>query len=220
MSKTKLDEALDAAQEAANNVQAAQPQPQALAVVETENQVTVARPMGLMSLMSTGNMAVDVYLKVDEYGLHLGTSKVSFDTLKVKLVGMKACGIIRYGNPAVYEKTYDLLSSTKGESWSNVCTRALKADPKATQYQAAEITMVLNEDAKDSKGAVVYAAGTKVGYTSPPTGQKYVKELLEQLVKADLVDGDNLVGEPFITLGFVEVSKNGNQWGNVTFSPA
>lgn len=220
MTKSKLDQALEDAEKAAENVEAAQApaQTQAVATVDTGTAVAVGRPMGIMSLMNTGNMAADAYLKVDEYGLHIGTNKASFETIKVKLTSMKAAEVLRYGNPAIYEKTYDRLTSVKGEAWQNVCARVLKADPKANPYVTAEIIMVLEEDLKDGKGNLVAAKGTKVGYSTPPTGQKYVKELLEQLVKEGVVEGETLVGEPLITVGFVEVSKNGNTWGNVTFT--
>lgn len=214
--KSKLDQAFEDAEKAAENIEVAQ----AVAPVVTGTAVgEPVKKLGLMSLMNSGNLAVDHFLKVDEYGLHVGTSKTSFELINVKLVNLRPVKVLRFGNPAIYERSYDGISSVKGEAWSTVCARGLKADPTAQEYISAEVQMILEEDLKDAKGTVVAAKGAKIGYSTPPTGQKYVKELVELLIKSGLIVGEELVEEPMITLGFVEVSKNGNVWGNVTFTP-
>lgn len=119
----------------------------------------------------------------------------------------------KYGKPTVYIKTFDGRKEARsGQDWSVAMEKAKLADANVYSYKGADIEMKAYEDIKDLKGKVVVPAGTSLGHSSTPTGLKSLKALRKAIEAAGLVD--ELV---VVKLTNTPQSKNGNDWGILTF---
>lgn len=163
------------------------------------------------------SIAVDHYLKVDKYGLHVGDDKAAFDDMLVEItLGEVRLGDgVRFtaGGKTSYEKTYDSVRSTTGKPWAEVLQRAQELDPGCRgAYPLAEIPMRLLEPLKLKQGDPV-EKGKRVGYTTSITGYKsfisWAKDARQNFGEDTPIK---------VKLGWTPQKKNGNEWGEMTFT--
>src|SRR5713101_357334 len=69
--------------------------------------------------VENGAMSVDGYFKVKAEGLKVGDKPGLFETCQVAIVlpEVAVCLAVKYGNPAIYEKSYDGVRTAKGGRW-------------------------------------------------------------------------------------------------------
>lgn len=162
------------------------------------------------------SMAVDEWINVNENGLVIGKNK-SLILAETVLVGIDLEAVaysqaIKFGNPARYRKTYDLVNDSQGGSWADTVAMAQRTDQKARPYRAADIPMVLLETVKVKGGAAPIEIGTVIGYSTSTTGfAKWDAFISDARRKA-------LAGRVKVRLGYEVRSGNGNTWGVITYA--
>lgn len=171
--------------------------------------------------MNNRSAGADVYLKVSQHGLNLGTNPglvEGFDAT-IELSKLRFCHQVRFGNPPKYLKTFDgkRTADGSGQPWTVSLAQAKSVDPgKASDpYNTAEMVFITDDVVKDMKGKEVAKAGAKVGYTPPYTGTQYLFDLLDAVAAHN---GDIEKAKVRIKVGYEAKNRNGNNWGNVTFT--
>lgn len=216
---TSIDDLMNQAKEA-ENTQLTTQQPSN----STSNAVAVAAntaPPSLEGMMASGGLTVDLWLKVSEDGLKLENKdgkKALFESTKARIdmSEVVATKSIKYGNPVNYNKTFDGVLSQDGITpWTTIVERAGRASPAGSPYDSADIPITLTADVTDAKGAVVAAAGTRVGYSLSTTNAAAFRDFLKEIKNADLSVSSAIVD---VELGYLaKTNKNNNKWGIVTF---
>lgn len=175
-----------------------------------------AAPMSMDDLM-VGSMSVDLWLKVKEFGLIVGAGNPP-ELLREIVVGLDMSEVIpnysiKYGNPAVYKKTFDRVTCATGGSWAEAVAQAQRVDPKARDYRSADLPFVALEDIKGPSGAVLAEAGKRIGHTLSTTNWREFELFYRDLAQKGLTKSVVKV-----KLGFLPRSNaGGNKWGVVTF---
>ena len=173
-------------------------------------------PLGVDDMLS-GSLDVVAWLKVNEYGLFIGADRTPLEKIEV-IINMNEvsyCYSVRYGNPAVYEKTYDRVSNVKGGSWVDTLAKAQRIDPNASEFRSADIPFYVVNDVKNNKGEVLVEAGKAIGHSLSVTGWKAFQRFVQDARNAGL---DIYNGSIKATLGF-EVQKNQKgTWGILNLS--
>lgn len=173
-------------------------------------------PLGVDDMLS-GSLDVVAWLKVNEYGLFIGQDRTPIQTIDV-IINMNEvsyCYSVRYGNPAIYEKTYDRVTNVKGGSWIDTLAKAQRIDPNASEFRSADIPFYLVDDVKNAKGEVLAPAGKAIGHSLSVTGWKAFQRFIQEARNTGL---DIYNGSIRTTLGF-EVQKNQKgTWGILQFS--
>lgn len=176
---------------------------------------TPGRPLGYDDL-AAGSISVDQWLGVKEHGLILGTNRdliMGTITVDIDLSAVAHCRVIKFGqNPVTYLKTYDASMCATGGSWQGAIERAQRVDPKARDYPSADIPMRVVTDVVNGSKAVVAAAGSTIGHTLATTNWTHWKSLMDGCKAA------GITGTVRVQLGVEKKSKNGNNWGLVTFT--
>lgn len=179
--------------------------------------VTPGRTMTAEDLM-TGDMSVDTWLKVKDTGIYIGQSKSALEELVVEIDMSRIgwCMCIKGGNPAVYKKTYDqvtTIGSTK--SWEASIAELQRIDARARPYRSADIVMLPVNDVMDPKKPkeVLVEADKKVGHSLSTTNwgnfRAFYDEVKAKGLQASVVK---------VRLGYESRSKPGvNDWGVLTF---
>ncbi len=195
----------------ANQAQAVAPVSQTSTAV-----VTPGRPLGYDDL-ATGSISVDQWLSVKEHGLILTTERllVGGDILvDINLSAVAHCRAIKFGsNPVTYLKSYDGATCATGGSWQGAIERAQRVDPKARDYPSADIPMTVVKAVMDVSGKKeLAAAGSTLGHTLATTNWAHWKSFMEGCRAA------GVSGVVRVQLGVERKSKNGNNWGLITFT--
>ena len=126
---------------------------------------------------------------------------------------------VKYGNPAIYDKTYDRVLSSKGGSWMDAMEKATRIDPNAREYRSADIPMVLTDDVTvaDGKGKdlkVLAGAGQTLGYSLSTTNWAAWAKFFREVSLAGL-DRSIVKAE----IGFEKkTNSKGNVWGIMNFT--
>ena len=194
------------------------PAPAAPAVAATGTAVGMpvwGTPVSMDDLL-VGSISVDEWLKVSTFGLMIGTNKTLFQDMLVEIdmTEVQPCYCIKFGNPAVYLKTYDRVSCASGGTWDAALKRAQQADPTAREYRSADIPMVLRQELKDQKGAIVGNVGLRLGHSLSTTNWREWESVYREIQKAGLQRSKVLV-----KLGYnVRRNSKGNEWGVITFT--
>lgn len=222
-----VDDIINAAQTAAANLNS-QAQSAAGAIVPQANQYNPASlptaangnaPM--LSLEdSVAGLTVDAFLKLKFEGLFVQDNMVP-GKIKVRISGatttpLKAC---RYGNPANYLRSYNGVTEARtGKAWTESVAEARRIDPKCTgDYDAFEMPFVLVDDLRSltEPDKVVLEAGKVLGYSSPITGGKAVKEFVKQVLLP--------MGKDTVVEGYIEIKKmatDKGKWAILNFGNA
>jgi len=148
---------------------------------------TRGAPLGVDDML-TGSLNVTAWLKVNEIGLFIGTDNTPLDKITAVLdfSAVQYCYSIKYGNPAIYEKTYDRLVSAKQRPWADVVAQAQRIDPNASEFRSADLPFEVLDDIKNKKGEILVNAGESIGHSLSTTGWKSYQTLLQQASKAGL----------------------------------
>lgn len=181
--------------------------------VAVRQESQVARKPSLDNLMNSG-MTVDDYLKVSEDGLKVVVDNKStlFDNLDVT-IDMKevtSTEVIKYGNPAKYEKTFDGVVTTEGRKWTDAIETGARFN--ATPYSSADIPFTLDEPIIGKGNAEVYPVGTRLGYSLSTTNReafaKFLRDINDQNLRHQKVKA---------RLGYEVKKSKDYTWGIVTF---
>lgn len=230
MSINPVDNAIAAAKQKAATAATAAPQAPAVidAYAQQSNGMTVYAPTKQKTIDDLGayGFDVDTFLKVNEFGLSIKGKDGLFDSAKVLIdtssKGLQIFECVKYGNPAVYHKTYDNTANPNarcvtGGLWLDALRKTAQVDPNARPYEGADITMTLLDDIKVTvKGQSVTLAekGTTLGHSTSTTNKANLKAFIDQILQQGLKD----------TIVEVEVSyekktnAKGNEWGVLTFN--
>ena len=192
---------------------------QQTAVIPAATQTAVAVPSASqapsMSALLQQGFAVDSFIKVTDGGLLLhkdANAKTAVDKVRVAIdmsegFGFKPLYTLSFGNPVQYVESFDGVTTTKGESWTQAVANARAVDPKASPYQTVKVGMRMLEDSQSLK------EGTTLGLTFTRTGIANWIKLYQEVVRAGL-DGR----EVEVILGYKVGKKAGyRDWGIPTF---
>lgn len=192
---------------------------QQTAVIPAAAQTAVAVPSASqapsMSALLQQGFAVDSFIKVTDGGLLLhkeANAKTAVDKVRVAIdmsegFGFKPLYTLSFGNPVQYVESFDGVTTTKGESWTQAVANARAVDPKASPYQTVKVGMRMLEDSQSLK------EGTTLGLTFTRTGIANWIKLYQEVVRAGL-DGR----EVEVILGYKVGKKAGyRDWGIPTF---
>lgn len=168
--------------------------------------------------MMIGSMNVDAWLKVNEFGLFIGTDKTPHSELKVRLdmADILYCFSVRYGNPAQYAKTYDHVLDTKGRPWVETLRMAQNIDSRASEFRSADIPFTIVEPVMAKDGKTVLAdAGDTIGVSISVTGWRVFQGFLRDAGKAG-IDISNALLE--MTLSYEAKKNDKGEWGILTYN--
>ena len=218
-------EAIKAAQEAAKNIVDAEVTQETLPATSNGSAppiVNYAKPsMDTLGQSNGISNIVSTWLKVDEFGLSIGTDRKKFESVIVEIdmtedVGFMTKESIKWGNPVNYASRYAGMVSDKGEPWAEVVARANRVDSKAKVFPSADLILIVTQDipqgTKD-KPAPAITRGTKMGLGLAMSNWQNWVEFYKEVVAAGKL---NTVVRA--ELSAVEVNgKNGYTWGVVGF---
>lgn len=219
-----IQEAMARAQEAAAQQVASAPAASTstdVAVAQSQGgavaNVAPQQPMTMESLMS-GSINVDLWLKVKEFGLLVGDKSDLVPSIKAIIDMTEGSGFvvkksIKAGNPVQYWSTYDGVGCDKGGSWTDAIAKARSIDPKASEYRAVDVPMIVLEEVKGASG-VLAEAGKTLGYSTSTTNWREWETFYKSVVMAGLL-GKRVE----VVVGFKPMSnKNNNKWGVMTWT--
>ena len=196
-------------------------QAQNLVPATVSNTPVAIRPGVAMTMdeLMIGQMAVDQWIGVKEFGFIFGKDKTLYSHDIVVEIDMDAVLpnlTVKYGNPAVYVKTYDHAVSNKGTSWADAVASAQRVDPKVRPYPSADIPMTLLHPVVDGgkEKKVLAEEGTVLGYslstTNFPFWSKFYKSLMVLGIQKSVVK---------VALSYEKkTNSNNNVWGVITFT--
>lgn len=206
-----IDDAIAAAQKAAANSVPSTTIEGTGGAVSTQR----AAPLGLDDMLS-GAITVDAWIKVTEHGLTIGTDRTLFDSIPVTIdmAAIAYCYSVRFGNPAQYDKTYDRLTSVKGQSWNDTLRKAQQIDEKASEFRSADLPFVLRQDLNNKKGDLIIAKDSTLGHSLSITGWKAFQEFVT-LIQKQNIDPRTAVVD--LDLGFDVRTNTKGTWGVLKF---
>lgn len=167
--------------------------------------------------LAAGSMNVDAFLKVSEDGLKVGDKPGLIDSIivNIDMSTVQYCEAIKYGNPAVYAKTYDGVKAVGGGTWSEAIARAQAAQPGCQPYNSADLTLILVEAAKSLKGDVIAEPNTKLGHSLSTTNRGNFAELLDKIEAAGL--NKHAANVKVKITSEVRTNKKQQKWGVLKF---
>lgn len=184
---SNLDDILAAAKAGAANLPATQPAQTGVALTGG------GTPISMDAIANSGGMDVETYATVNAFGIRLSKDWSGFiDTFKARLDLREVAAFMgiqkTIGKNVEYAKTYDGVSTSRGENWATVVADyKANSQKEANTYPGADIPVTLLEgyaDPKDPKKA--YEADTVVGITTSITGFKPWKAFYKKLQQAGL----------------------------------
>ena len=223
MSQTTVVDPIAAAIAAAKEGAAAHTatQAQALATAQPVGGVPAVAPPRAMPLkmddMGGGGISVDSWVGVKEFGLLLGEKKELCSEPVMVTIDLSAIApnfAVKFGNPAVYLKTYDHVTEVRGGSWAAAIAKAQQVNPDAREYRSVDVPMVSVSDVFLGKSKEpVIKAGEKLGYSTPTTGWA----AWEEFFRACSVRGMSSSTVPVELTHEKRTNKSGNTWGIIKF---
>lgn len=100
-------------------------------------------PLSMQDMI--GGIVVDEWIGVSEDGFKIGKDKALFIgeiIVEIDLANVALSYCIKFGNPAIYYKTYDRFTCASGGSWADAVVKANRVDPTAREYRSADVPMV------------------------------------------------------------------------------
>ena len=167
--------------------------------------------------MIAGDLAVDHWLKVNQFGLFIDTNRTPLKTLKLALPldEIVATRQIKAGHPVKYWKTLDGATCITGGSWADAVAEAQLLDPRARDYRSADLPFVALSDIVSPDGELLASKDERIGHSLSTTGWQSFSRFLRRLRKDQHSLGRGTV---HITLGFKALSHGPNCWGVLDFS--
>lgn len=166
--------------------------------------------------MLSASLTIDAWLKVSKFGLTVGEDATVFDRIAVDLhfEDISFCFAIRYGNPAVYLKSFDRVRDTQGRPWDEVCRRAREIDPTARDFPSADVPFVARQELRDRAGQILVHEGDVLGHSISMTGWRVFRRFLKDAERAG-IDIDH--GTVHLDLGYEPQSNQKGEWGVLTY---
>lgn len=172
--------------------------------------VAPGRPLTMDDMQ--GGLTVDHWLGVKEFGFVLGAAKTLHAApilVELNMAMIQPNFTVKFGNPAIYLRTYDHVTEVRGGSWQDAIRRAQSVDSRASEYRSVDIPMKLLHDIPG-----VAEKGQTLGYSTPTTGwapwQAFYADCLKHGLQHSIVECE---------LGWMKrTNKNGNVWGIVTYT--
>jgi hypothetical protein len=183
MSTNPVDAAIAAAQEKAEN---AEPVATTQAVAPAQPTAVAAAPVGgplTFDDLTQGGMDVTDWLKVNEFGLTVGShgDKLFKDAeFLIDTNNVQAVEVIKFGNPATYMKTYDRITCVSGGTWQEAMAKAAQVQPGVRPYQSAELPLQVVSDI-EVDGTVVAQEGDLLGHSTSTTNFANLSSLMKEL---------------------------------------
>lgn len=211
-----IEDAIAAAKANAGNAAGAPATGTAVATTAPGGAVGPARKLSMDDMQ--GNLSVDKWLKVKEFGLQVGDHGGLLKTIRVLFDASEGVGFmpklsLKYGNPAVYKNTYDGQSVIGGGRWSDAVAEAQRVDPRAAPYRSVDLPFKLKENLVEG-GTLLLEAGKTLGHSTSTTNWRNFETFWKDVQKRELV-GKRLE----LDLGFEAKSNTkGNKWGVLTFT--
>lgn len=185
--------------------------------------VNYAKPSMANMGTSTGiSNQVSNWLKVDEFGLSIGSDKKKFDKLLFTIDMIEDKGFyvkesIKWGDPVNYASRYGGPLADNGEPWAEVVARARRIAPSAKIFPSADIILTSVNDielkGKDPKTPEKIDAGDKIGLGLAMSNWQNWVEFHKDVMVAGM-SGTTVTVE----ISGVEVnSKKGYTWGVCSF---
>ena len=214
-----VEQAMAQAAEAAKNLQ------------DQANQVVATQPQSTAVSTAVGSfdddddtpsgLVVDRWIRVCPDGVLFDkthTAKQAVDKpFRVAIntqreVGYRNMFSIAWGNPTKYAKTYNnpkkgAAFDTEGRPWTQVIAQAKAEDPKAYDYQTAEVAMTLLADTSDLTAGKVVA--TSFSSSQATNWFNFLKEVAAAELKGQVVEVE--IGHQMVKKG------NYKPWGVYTF---
>lgn len=128
-----------------------------------------------MDMFMSMGLSADHWVKFSEYGISLASAPgVLLQELEVEIEltnkkGYFLCQALKYGNPAVYNHTFDNVTDKNGQPWPLAIATAMAVDPKARPYRCVQLPMKLAKDVLSPTGQVLAHKGEVVGYSTATT---------------------------------------------------
>ncbi|MDR3436477.1 hypothetical protein [Telmatospirillum sp.] len=174
---TSIQDAIAAAETAAASTTSA-------AVVIDQTGSAVSTSVGLGHKITTDDVVgsvfnVEHYIKFTETGhIQIGAGTDLHKLLKVTLsLPEIAPGWgIRYGNPPIYIRTTDGVTTDRGGNWGEEVDRGRRIDPRCQPFNSWQLPFTLLEDAEPAK------AGARVGYSTVWSSFKAFKDIFDKSV--------------------------------------
>lgn len=178
---------------------------------------TLPAPALTVDDMLMGGLAIDAWLKVSKFGMTIGEDATIFQTLPVELhfAEVQYCFGVRYGNPAIYAKSFDHVFDTRGRPWSEVLRLAREIDPDTSDFPTADVPFVALGALRDRKGDILVEPGDVLGHSISITGWKFFQRFLRSAQRTGI---DIHTGAVRLDLGFEGQSNQKGDWGVLTFS--
>lgn len=210
-----INDAINTAKNAAAAVPATTPAPTQATAPAT---MPAARPRSLADALASAGAAVEKWLTVDEYGLHVAKDKATFDTIDVtiKLADVKFGYGVRYqtGAGVQYGKSYDGVREARtGQPWGEFVANAQRMDAKCRgSYDLAEIPMTLEQELKLKDGTVV-EKGTRVGHSTSIMNFRLFMAWVQSAMNAGYSEQDEIK----VRLSLKTATGGGNEYGMINF---
>lgn len=214
-----VDAAIQAAKEQASKTPSEAPTIDVYPQTQPGSNVQHYAPARAMTIddVSSYSLDVDAFVKVTEHGLEIKGKNGLVESLRVSidtsLRGLAPFEGVRYGNPAVYLKSYDRVKCATGGSWADALEKVRRIDGNIRPYEGADIKMVALEDIKNMKGEVVAAKGTLLGHSTSITNKANLVDFFAAIKDAGLRDE---VVEVIIS-SERRTNNKGNAWGVLSF---
>jgi hypothetical protein len=199
---SNLADTMNAARNAAQNLPATTGS-DATDVAVTTAPAATSFSTGLDDFLTGGGIRPDKWLQVKDAGIRIDRDDKGYIT---EFTGDLDLGEVLLfwgaraefaGNNVQYTKSYDGVTTTKGENFNQVLADFKANSMKnADPYRGADIQVELTEDVVQGKATI--PAGTKVGYSTSITGFAPFQSFLASMVKqgkARSGPGGTIVGE-------------------------
>lgn len=218
-----IDEAIKAAQAAAANIVDAEVVSETLPATTAGYQppVNYAKPSMETHGQATGiSSKVDTWLKVDEFGLNVGTDRKKVEEVLVEIdmteeVGFFVKESIKWGStPVNYASRFGGAMADNGQPWAEVVARAVRLDPRAKVYPSADIIARVADPIEQSKGVDPVAVGTMMGIGLSMSNWGNWVTFYQDVAKAGLLGTTVKVK---VLAEEVKGKKNGMTWGVMKF---
>ena len=165
--------------------------------------------------MLSASLTIDAWLKVSKFGLTIGEDTTVFDRILVDLhfEDIQYCFAVRYGNPAIYAKTYDRVRDLLGRPWDDVCHNARLVDPQAGEFPSADVPFIARQDLRDRTGEIIVHEGDVLGHSISVTGWRVFRRFLKDAERAGI---DIRHGTVRLDLGSEPQKNDKGEWGVLT----
>lgn len=171
---------------------------------DNAGRLAVGSPLSFLDLTGGQIIAIDHWLKVNEFGLlslGKGDGMVRSIAATLAMIEVRYCYQIKFGHPVKYRKTYDRTWSTEQRPWDAEVEEAIRIDPKAYEYRSADLPFTLLEDVVSLDGEVLATAGQRIGKTLSATEFKPFSRFVQGLYQAGHEpEGCNPVGTYWVML--------------------